>query len=324
VLDTPASERVHLVTTRSLSYTPTDPAPLSAAMIPPRASPPGPPSEAEILGRAGGENFRVASRVLPRRFREHLLAFYAYARLVDEIGDAYQGDRLSALDWVDSQVAAAFDGAAPGAYPLITRAVGAARELGLDSAPLRQLVEANRRDQTTGSYETFDDLLEYCSLSANPVGTLVLAAFGAASPERQPLADSICTGLQLAEHLQDVAEDAAAGRVYLPVEDMQRFGVSVDDLLAPVPASTHLRALMIFEVQRARRTLDDGRPLIGTLRGPARWAVACFWAGGQGALDAIAGRHFDPLSGAPRPSKARVFARAIAALRRSPTRSEDS
>jgi phytoene/squalene synthetase len=152
-------------------------------------------------------------------------------------------------------------------------------------------------------------------MSANPVGRLVLAAFGASRPDRVEWSDSICTGLQMAEHWQDVAEDAAAGRVYLPAGDRYRFDVRPEMLTAAPPAARPLRALMAFEVARARQWLDAGAPLVHSLHGSARWAVAGFWAGGQAALDALAERDFDPLSGPPRPSKRRVAARAIAVLR---------
>ena len=276
------------------------------------------PSAAEILARAAGENFRVASRLLPAATREHLLALYGYARLVDQLGDAYTGDRLAALEGVATQVERAWaDPGAAGLNPLVARAVGAARRVRGDAEPLLDLVRANVADQTVHRYETFADLLGYCRLSANPVGRLVLDALGAATPERQAWSDSICSGLQLAEHWQDVAEDATAGRVYLPAEDLRRFGVDESELTAAPPASRELRALMAFEVARARRLLDEGVPLVASLAGRPRVAVAGFVAGGHGALDAIAARGFDPLAGAPRPSRRRVAVRMGSLLRSS-------
>ena len=139
--------------------------------------------------------------------------------------------------------------------------------------------------------------------------------FDAADPDRIQWSDRICTGLQLAEHWQDVAEDAAAGRIYLPADDLARFGVDARELGAGPPASPALRGLMAFQVARARRLLDEGAPLIHSLSGRARWAVAGFWAGGQAALDAIADRRFDPLLGAPKPAPGRVASHLVAALR---------
>jgi squalene synthase HpnC len=265
----------------------------------------------------------VASRLLPANARRHLLAFYAYARLVDEIGDRYEGDRLAALDEIEAQVHEALDEAnRVEVFPVVARAAGSVTELGTDPAPLFDLIAANRKDQTVPSYRSFADLVGYCQLSANPVGRLVLAAFGAVSPERITWSDSICTGLQLAEHWQDVAEDANAGRVYIPEEDLERFGVDRRELAAGPPSSRALRALMVFEVARARRLLDEGKDLIYALSGSARWAVAGFWAGGQSALDAIANRRFEVLAGTPRPSKPWTAVRAIAVLTRPPTRRE--
>jgi squalene synthase HpnC len=265
----------------------------------------------------------VASRLLPANVRRHLLAFYAYARLVDEIGDSYQGDRLAALNEIETQVQAALSGAAdPETLPIVARAAGSVRQLDADPSPLFDLIAANRQDQMVSSYQSFADLVDYCRLSANPVGRLVLTAFRASSPQRVAWSDSICTGLQLAEHWQDVAEDAAVGRVYLPGEDLERFGVDRRELAAGPPASRALRALMVFEVARARRLLDEGQALIHAVPGSARWAVAGYWAGGHAALDAIAARRFDVMTGPARPSKARTAARAIAVLTRPPTRRE--
>jgi squalene synthase HpnC len=303
------------VTTRSLLYTRHGVAPVPGPGPSP-AAPAGLPEGEEILGRAGGENFRVASRLLPRATRRHLLAFYGFARLVDQIGDDYQGDRAAALDWVTTQLDAALaDPDRPGLHPLVAGAAASVLGLGADPKALADLVTANRQDQVVTRYPTYEALAGYCRLSANPVGRLVLAAFMATTPERQEYSDRICTGLQLAEHWQDVAEDAAAGRIYLPTEDMARFGVDPSDLTSRPPASGALRALMAFEVARARRVLDEGAPLINSLRGRPRWAIAGFWAGGHAALDAVARRRFDPLYGAPSPAPWRVAVRLATALR---------
>jgi squalene synthase HpnC len=305
------------VTTRSFLYT-TDGsfAPSADAGAGRLPAPPGLASEAEILGRAGNENFKVASRLLPETVRGHLMAFYGYARFVDELGDSYSGDRSAALDWMEAETSSALaDPDATGLAPLVANAARSVRALSLDPTPLFELIAANRQDQVVTTYETFEDLLGYCSLSADPVGHLVLGAFGAASPENLRHSDAICSGLQLVEHWQDVAEDAAAGRVYLPQEDLARFGVSVGELRAGAPASRSLRALMVFEAARARRMLDEGAPLIAALGGRLRWAVAGFWAGGQASLDALADRGFDPLRGRAAPARRQIAVRMLTALR---------
>jgi squalene synthase HpnC len=251
------------------------------------------------------------------------MAIYGFARLVDYLGDEYQGDRLAALDWLAGQTEQALDDPEEGHLnPLVADAARTVRELGADPADLGSLIAANRQDQVVRGYATFGDLVGYCRLSADPIGRLVLYIFDAADPQRFAWSNRICTGLQLAEHWQDVAEDAAAGRIYLPADDLARFGVDARDLTAGPPASAALRGLMALEVARARRILDEGAPLIGSLSGRARWAVAGFWAGGQAALDAVADHHFDPLRGAPKPSPRRVASHLAAVLRSRPARGE--
>jgi squalene synthase HpnC len=293
------------------------------------------PPDYLVLGRATSENFPVASRLLPAPVRSDLLALYGWARLVDQLGDDYPGDRLAALDSVEAQLRAALEtGAHAGQgpanqeiHPLVARMAETARRLALPTQPLFDLVQANRQDQTVSRYETFDDLVGYCRLSANPVGRSVLAIFGYATPDRLAWSDSVCTGLQLVEHWQDVAEDAIVGRVYLPMDDMRRFGVQVEELVppptsyvdrlrpgAPGGASLPSRALMAFEVARARRWLDDGVPLVASLNGRLRVAVAGFVAGGQAALDALAAFDFDIFADPTRPAKGRFFARLVRLL----------
>lgn len=298
------------MTTRSQPYTPS-----------PVSPPIGLPSVSEVSARAGGENFTVASRLLPALARRHLVAFYGFARLVDEIGDTFAGDRLGALEWAEHETHRAFDAPA-GCHPLISAATTSVVELGIEADPLFMLIEANRRDQVVTTYETFDQLVDYCRYSANPVGRLTLAALGCDSATNRKLSDLICTGLQLAEHCQDVAEDARAGRTYIPAEDLRRFGVEASQLTSGRPAGAALRALMVFEVARARRFLDAGGPLIQAVRGRPRLAVAGFWAGGQAALDGIAAEDFDVLSRPPRTRRAAVGRHLQRALR--PVRSRSS
>jgi squalene synthase HpnC len=183
-------------------------------------------------------------------------------------------------------------------------------ETGVPAQPFLDLIQANRQDQAVSRYQTFGDLAGYCRLSANPVGRVVLYIFGAATSERAELSDRVCTALQLAEHWQDVAEDYRAGRIYLPQEDLDQFGVSERDLAAPA-AAPPVRALLEFEVTRARRLLDEGAPLVGMLRGAARIAVAGYLAGGRAALAAIAAAGYDPLPATPRPAKPRLAAELL-------------
>ncbi|HEY4349037.1 MAG TPA: squalene synthase HpnC [Gaiellaceae bacterium] len=267
------------------------------------------PGAHEVFDRAAGENFSVASLAVGRANRRHLTAIYGFARLVDQIGDAAAGDRSALLDVFEGDLDRLYAGTGP-EHPVLRRLEPTVRELSLPRGPFQRLIEANRRDQLQASYPTFDELVGYCELSANPVGELVLHVFGSATPDRIALSDKVCTALQLAEHWQDVAEDQAAGRVYLPAEDMARFGVT-NGQLAAAETSPRLRALMSFQVTRGKELLDEGAPLVGLLRGRARLAVAGYVGGGKAAFAAIAAADYGVLESSP---KATRVARARATL----------
>jgi squalene synthase HpnC len=273
--------------------------------------------------KAGAENFPVALRLLPARYRGYLAAIYGFARSADDMGDeAPPGERLALLDELEADIARLYrtpPGAAPagpadgGPRLAVVRALApAVAACAIPAQPFLDLIQANRQDQTVSRYQSFGDLLAYCRLSANPVGRLVLHVFGAATPQREALSDKVCTALQLAEHWQDVAEDLRAGRIYLPAEDMERFGCSERDLAAPA-AGPGVRALIAFEERRARALLDEGAPIVGTLRGAARAAVAGYVAGGRAALAAIAASGHDVLRATPRPGRWRVAAEIVRA-----------
>lgn len=264
------------------------------------------------LRSAGGENFPVAMRFLPRRFRKNLTVIYNFARMVDDVGDeAPENERVALLDFLDEETRRVFSGTARFAA---TRALAdTVAECAIPAELLFHLIEANRRDQIVHRYQTFDELLDYCTLSADPVGRMVLHVFGVATTDRYLMSDSVCTALQLVEHWQDVAEDLANGRVYLPQEDLDRFGVTAADLAAP-RAGAKVRELMAFECERAARILDEGARLVGTLRGAARLAVAGYVAGGRTALAAISRAGHDVLAGPPRASKSRLAGPALRTL----------
>ena len=232
---------------------------------------------AETIGsaaaaQASDENFPVALRLLPGRYRRRLEAVYGFARAVDDMGDeAPPDERAQLLDELEADLGRLYqfqdpalrevparDGtppAPPGDGPRIgvVRALATVvGECGVPQQVFADLIRANRQDQVITRYPAFSDLAGYCELSANPVGRIVLYVFGAVTPERMILSDRVCTALQLAEHWQDVAEDYRAGRIYLPAEDMERFGCPESDLAAP-SAGPQLRALMAFEVERAGR-----------------------------------------------------------------------
>jgi squalene synthase HpnC len=295
----------------------------------------------EVVANASGENFPVALRLLPARHRRHLMNLYFFARLTDDLGDEareaheaheasgthevrkaheqtdVQADqdvselRLRLLDELAADVDRIYTGGTPES-PVMQAMADTVKECKIPAKPLLDLIEANRQDQRVTRYHTFAELAQYCELSANPVGQIVLYIFGVATPARIARSDSVCTALQLAEHWQDVAEDLGQGRIYLPGEDLERFGCTEADLAAPT-AGPAVRQLMAFEVDRATRLLDQGAPLVGTLRGAARLAVAGYLAGGRAALAAIRKQRYDVLKGTPRPRKPRLAAELVKA-----------
>lgn len=267
------------------------------------------------------ENFPVALRLLPAAHRRHLQAVYDVARTVDDLGDTPAGDPVSRTEDLRAFAADLRSVWGPGAspngprpqHPVLRRLVPAVRACGLEAEPFERLVEANLHDQRVARYATFEDLRGYCALSADPVGRIVLQVFGRSTPQRVSWSDQVCTALQVLEHLQDVAEDRARGRVYLPQEDLAAFGVTESDLDAPV-AGPALAALVRWETERAARLLSEGAPLVGDLRGWARLAVAGFVAGGLATADALRRPGVDVLVATPRPRRADVGRHAITLL----------
>jgi squalene synthase HpnC len=272
--------------------------------------PPGIPGIDAVDQQRDAENFPVALRVLPRQLRDDLVAIYGYARLVDDIGDEYAGDRLAALDWLQHDVESAAQGRAA-EHPAVSRVAATMRSRRLPLQPFLDLIEANRRDQTHVRYASFDELLDYCKYSANPVGRLVLAVFDVDDADLRHLSDDVCTALQVIEHLQDVGEDWRAGRVYLPTDDLDSFGCT-DQHLGAASASYELRCAVAFQWTRARQLLRSGVPLVSGLQGWPRLAIAGFVAGGQAALDAIQAAEFDVLGAECTPRPRRVLRHATA------------
>ncbi len=270
-----------------------------------------------LRDRRRTENFPVALRVLPRRLRGHLLAVYDFARVVDDLGDEAAGDRLALLDGFARDLATIWNRGTPQA-PVLRRLAETVHACGLPREPFEDLVEANRRDQRVARYRTFAELCDYCSVSANPVGRIVLGVFSAgtaASPDPTTLArsDRVCTALQLIEHWQDVAEDRRAGRVYLPAEDLAAFGVSESDLDG-WRTSDRLRRLLAFQTDRAAGLLAAGVPLVGGLCGWARLAVAGYVAGGLAAIDALRRARWDVLAATPRVRRRDIARHALRLL----------
>jgi squalene synthase HpnC len=252
---------------------------------------------AAIDARAAGENFPVVSLLAPRAARPHLRAIYGFARLVDTIGDEAPPERrLPLLDELEREL----DG--PPRTPLMRRLHASIEACALPREPFERLIEANRIDQRQTRYRSWDELRDYCSFSAEPVGRLVLAVYGRADdPALVPLSDDVCTGLQLVNFLQDPPRDLALGRVYLPQEDLRRFHVAEEDLAGP--ASERVAALLRFEAMRARPLLEQGFGLASALGGRVGRSIALFSRGGLAALDALEGADWDVFAGRPAPSR---------------------
>lgn len=271
-------------------------------------------AQGTLRRRERRENFPVALRLLPRSYRQALHAVYGFARTVDELGDSFPGDRSAALHELDADLDRLWAGEQP-QQPVLQRLRPVVVERNLPQAPFHDLVLANLQDQQVNRYGTFEELLGYCKLSADPIGRIVLAVFGVGDPDRDAetyrLSDRVCTALQLLEHWQDVAEDRRAGRVYLPQLDLKAAGVAEADLDAP-RANTALRRLMLLETERAAALLAEGSPLVGRLRGWARLSVAGFVAGGWATVHALRRTGGDVLSRNASPSKARTAAGAAA------------
>jgi squalene synthase HpnC len=242
------------------------------------------------------ENFPVASRLVPARIRPAVVAIYRFARAADDLadeGDAPAAARLSALAGFARALDAIERDEVPGEppFPALAAAIAAHR---LPLQPFRDLLSAFSQDVTTTRYATFAALADYCSRSANPVGRVMLALYGTDTPAARAASDSICTGLQLANFWQDVAIDWGKGRVYLPQEDLQRFGVAERDI-ATGATGAGWRALMTFQTARARDLLHAGRPLLAVLPWRLRLEIGAVIAGGERILariDAVAGDVF--------------------------------
>jgi squalene synthase HpnC len=263
---------------------------------------------ADIAARAAGENFPVGSVLFPRHLRPHIRSLYCYARLVDELGDAYDGDRLAALDELEREVDAAFAGEAT--WPVLRNAEPTIREFDLPREPFLRLIEANRMDQRISEYATWAELKHYCVHSADPCGRLVLGVLRRLDdPELVAASDSVCTGLQLVNFLQDVPRDLELGRVYLPAADRHSFGDPPLDR-----PNDDLRALLRFEAERAAELLAAGEVLRVRIGGRLGRAVALFARGGLAALDALESAGWDIFSSRPRPSRARLAREAALVL----------
>jgi squalene synthase HpnC len=279
------------------------------------------------LARGHYENFSVASWFLPKRLHQHFFNVYAYCRISDDLGDEV-GDieiALALLDRWEEELRAMYCGLddspqqwqrpSPGTtsgeggptHPVFVALAETVREFGIPQHEFSNLLTAFRQDQTVSRYESFADLLGYCRNSANPVGHLVLYLCGYADHDRQQLSDYTCTALQLANFWQDVAVDFRKGRIYVPLEDMRRFGVA-EEVIAESKATAGFMDLMRYEVARAREWFARGLPLEGKVSGELALDIELFTRGGQAILSAIENQGYDVLRSRPTISKSRKMA----------------
>ncbi len=240
------------------------------------------------VARSHYENFTIASWLMPRAMRKHMHAIYAYARTADDFAD--EEHNPAKLDEWERELDLAYAGVPN--HPVFVALADTTRHFDIPREPFADLLHAFRSDLDFRGFETIDDLLGYARYSANPVGRLVLYLFGYRDAERQRLSDQVCSGLQFANFWQDVAVDLEKGRVYLPLQDMARFGVSLEDLRVH-NANSNFVALMRHEVARARELLVSGAALATMVDRRLSRDIMMFAGGGLAILRAIERADYD-------------------------------
>jgi squalene synthase HpnC len=265
------------------------------------------------LAESHYENFHVVSRFLPKALRPHFQSIYAYCRISDDLGDEV-GDRsvaLALLHLWGQELDACYEGRAR--HPVFVALAETIRACAIPKEPFADLLAAFRQDQTVTRYATMQDVLGYCRYSANPVGRLVLYACDEVNDENFRLSDATCTALQLANFWQDVRVDWAKDRVYLPQDDMRRFGVT-DETIAKGMATPEFCALLRYEVEYARALFEEGLQLIGRVNRELAVDLDLFSRGGLEILRAIERQDFDVLTARPALSKRTKIALALRAI----------
>ncbi len=250
------------------------------------------------LTAAHYENFSVVTWLTPREHRPAFQSIYAFCRWSDDLGDEV-GDparSVELLKWWRGELRAMYQGQAR--HPVMVALAETVSSYKIPIDPFEALIDAFVQDQTVTEYQTYSQLVNYCTRSANPVGHLVLHLAGAYTAENARLADAMCTALQLANFWQDVARDLAIGRIYLPREDRQQFGYPESDLKA-LRCTPACAELMSFEVERTRALFDQGRALVPRIPGALAVDIDLFSRGGLAILDRIEARGFDVLSSRP-------------------------
>lgn len=263
------------------------------------------------------ENFPVASWLVPASLRGAIVAIYWFARGADDIadeGDAEPAARLAALDHYATMLDRIAAGARPAEAPFAALS-DAVREHALPLPLLHALLSAFRQDVLKSRYADYAEICDYCTRSANPIGRLLLHLYGVTDEASLKRSDAICAGLQLANFWQDIAVDWAKDRVYLPADDMRRFGVS-ERHIADATCDASWQRLLAFEVDRARALLRDGRPLARTLPLRLRLELRMVVAGGLRILKRIDDVRGDVFRHRPVLTAGDWSALSLAALRR--------
>jgi len=276
----------------------------------------------ERLAQTHYENFTVGSWLLPKAKRRHVHAIYSYCRTVDDLGDetapptiaalsgmsafdqedGEESYRLGLLDWWQTELEACYSGIP--SHPVMVALQETIHTFEIPREPFLKLIKANRMDQRNKRHSTYNDLLYYCDHSANPVGHLFLCLFGYADPERLRISDATCTALQQANFWQDVAHDYQMGRIYLPMEDLAKFGYSESELAQGVENNA-FRQLLAFEIERTMGLFREGASLVNTLEGQVKLDVALFTRGGMAVLEAIRRQNYNVLVDRPTLSRSR-------------------
>ena len=250
----------------------------------------------EDFARSNNENFTVVSWLLPKKLRSHFFSVYAFCRYTDDLGDEAEGDRKALLNAWEKEILSAIE--TESSRPLTKALIQTINECAIPVELFLRLIEANRMDQHKQRFTNYEELLNYCSYSANPVGQMVLGILGHHDTERIELSDATCTGLQLANFWQDVSVDITKGRIYIPIEDLEQFGVTETDIHRKNVTHSY-RDLMEFEVNRTRGWFRKGADLEHMLSGNVRTDIRLFRQGGEAILDAIQNVQYDTLSSRP-------------------------
>ncbi len=270
----------------------------------------------EQIAKSHYENFPIGWFV-PKHSRKYLYAIYAFARTADDFSDEpeFRQEGLKHLEDFERRLENAALGRVEEEDLLFLAISETLQRTGIPSKLLKDLLVAFKMDLTKNRYQTYQELETYCVYSANPIGRIVLLLYGYTDTKLHLLSDKICTGIQLVNHWQDVAVDLQKDRVYLPQEDMQRFGYRYEDLFAHQLNDAFI-SLMRYEISRARSLFQEGKPLLSQLQWRLRWQISLMWEGPMKILDLIEKNQYDVFQKRPKISKkdlVKLFFKKVAA-----------